>query len=990
MTDQLDTTGATDDDIRAAVLTAGDGPAAAFRTELGTILANPRRHAPIRLTEDRPRDRRPREWLRPALAAAAVLAIVVGGIVAITRRDNDASTSTSGPLTGGTLIQALVTHRWIAVDSPVPELPSMRFSPVPGRPDTLDVTGDDGCNDFGGPLTISGNTVTESQISSTLVLCAGPTAGTVVGTTSMWPGSTLTLINGVLTVANESGSTRHVALDLLPTPVAADLVGTWSFAGTQLMTLTESTIEIGTCNVGWSVDTALRLAPRPGDDTPCRSLSEGAPPALAVGLTAGPNTVHLFEGHVLVETDGAIYRLDRPGVSTPEAAPLSDQELLNGIVGHTWTGLEYVVPRLPTLTFVSLDSRPGVVAVQQNDGCWHGSGEISIDGHTVATSTIEDQPGDCDPPGVGVLLAGTELSIVDGSLVVSNGARSAEYAALDLLPAPVAADVVGTWLFDGTPFVTLTETTATIDGCAPTSWTLQAGRPQAIFSDATQIASCEASVDAAIPRALASSFTSTASTVRRFEDHLLIEAEGNVYRLDRQTEALVTDQDLLDALVGRTWVATEWSGSRLPTITFDTVDGAPDQYRIEGFDGCNDYGGTIVLDSDVVANAIHEQRAGVDCAGSYFELGTGARIALAADQVTFNDGGADKHFVPIDALPAIAPTVGAYGLDGAGLDVVGDRITFGDCSVSWTFDGAMTTLGTPTCMPAAAEFAPLIRIFPGPWRVSTDGNDLLVLLSSGEVLRIEQRADDGSSVTARGENPPGNQLVNELVNHVWALVRSSEPDAVAVARRPFFQILDVDGALVIGGAACGGGQIEVIGTWRAAANGAVIHQHDGTPTSWADCLNVSGTLPFRTVATFTRSADGTQVVVDADGMSSTYMALDTVPVPSLQELAGTWQRVVGAPGVRTDTIQLESTTDCVTGPVDNADWIDSPLRCASVSSAGATTSGEPEALAAAIDSQSADVHLSGSDLYVVHVIGDQPQSIFMLTRVEETVRPALP
>ena len=69
------------------------------------------------------------------------------------------------------------------------------------------VSGNVGCNGFGGDYTVDGNTITFGQIVSTLMFCEGPVGDQETTTLSVFVGSTTFVMDGdMLTITSEDGS----------------------------------------------------------------------------------------------------------------------------------------------------------------------------------------------------------------------------------------------------------------------------------------------------------------------------------------------------------------------------------------------------------------------------------------------------------------------------------------------------------------------------------------------------------------------------------------------------------------------------------------------------------------------------------------------------------------------------------------------------------------------------------------------------------------
>ena len=110
--------------------------------------------------------------------------------------------------TGGASASLIGDWKLVSYGSPA--------NPTPAAPDVdtsivFDedgkVSGNVGCNGFGGDYTVDGNTITFDQIVSTLMFCEGPVGEQETTTLNMFTGSTTFVLDGdTLTITSADGS----------------------------------------------------------------------------------------------------------------------------------------------------------------------------------------------------------------------------------------------------------------------------------------------------------------------------------------------------------------------------------------------------------------------------------------------------------------------------------------------------------------------------------------------------------------------------------------------------------------------------------------------------------------------------------------------------------------------------------------------------------------------------------------------------------------
>ena len=390
------------DDVRDTVLAAGLPPDATFtadlRARLAAVASGDIELEPRRADRSRP-------WV-PFVAAAAVVALVVGAIALIAReRDPDVVPASD-------LRVALVGSTWVALDADTgAELPTLEMKIGTTRPDVLILRGTDGCTEHSGEFRLDGSTVVDATIVTELVPCA---------TSAVMPhdGATVSIADDVLTVTDDGGSAAFTAIESLPVVTGSQLDGEWAYANGSL------TIADGQVTTPADVDgTAIDLT---------RALAVGSAEAWAYG-------------------DSLVFRTPTTGFRRLDPATVpGGATLLDQLVGRTWVGVDGPwATTSPTLVFDSLNREPGLSALTIDDGCNSGGGSFRLAGDMIVASEIAVEARGCAHE-IAHLTDGTTLAVTDAVLTVTGGPTTT-FVALDSLEA-AAPSLDGTWLVGDATF----------------------------------------------------------------------------------------------------------------------------------------------------------------------------------------------------------------------------------------------------------------------------------------------------------------------------------------------------------------------------------------------------------------------------------------------------------------------------------------------------------------------------------------------------------
>ena len=244
------------DDVSDTVRAAGLPPDATFaadlRARLAAVVSGDIELEPIRPERSRP-------WI-PLVAAAAVVALVVGAIALIAReRDADVVPASD-------LRTALVGSTWVALDAQTGgDLPMLELKIGETRPDVVIIRGTDGCNEHSGEFRLDGTTVVDAAIMMTYVGCPS---------WAVMPrdGATLSIAGDVLTVSDDGGSTAFTAIESLPVVAGSQLDGEWTYTNGSL-TIADGQVTSPANVDGTAIDLTRRAGRRHGGGVAIRRLA---------------------------------------------------------------------------------------------------------------------------------------------------------------------------------------------------------------------------------------------------------------------------------------------------------------------------------------------------------------------------------------------------------------------------------------------------------------------------------------------------------------------------------------------------------------------------------------------------------------------------------------------------------------------------------------------------------------------------------------------
>lgn len=406
-----------------------------------------------------------------------------------------------------------------------------------------------------------------------------------------------------------------------------------------------------------------------------------------------------------------------PGASVPV------DNLITALAGDVWVAVDF--PRavdLPVLRFKVGMTRPEVVLVHGNWDCNDLSGEIELDGATVARSDLMQSAMDCgyDDPPVALPSVGASMTISGATLTIREPGAVTEYTALGSLAVADPTELDGAWLLGDDAF-TITDGVVSPDA------------PDTIGYIAR----------------LRERLAASGVAAWLIDGGLIVDMGGQpgwIWRLERAEPA--PPPALVDQLVGRTWVGVDgdWR-TAAPTLAFDSLDREPGLLGVATDDGCNAGSGTFRLDGAVVVDA-DVMGTEIGCEHEVAGITGGSTLAVTGGVLTvrYEPLGLVTTYVALDALEVVpAPDLtGNWRAHGVWVSVgidgtlaVADAPPAGDASRGLD---AAAIRGTLAAGPAEAW-----RLRDG-WIIGSPSGGFVQLVP--EVVPAAPEPDDGE--TAEG------------------------------------------------------------------------------------------------------------------------------------------------------------------------------------------------------------------------------------------------
>ena len=405
------------------------------------------------------RDRRPGWLVVGAVAAAA--ALMVSGLVMVTRRDDPSPADQPDvfaaltAIAHGRLLEVRVTTSKIVADPGRDLVATLRIDTADAATGVVELSGDDTCHRYGGTVTVDASgRVTSAALESEGEACDDssvvPTAGDV-----------LRPIDGGVEIVTRDEVHRFVAFEALERydPSAAGWDGSYAAGAAERPRLLEiapgPAIAFGPCVADVQFGDDGFLSAR--EDVTCST--DGVYGLLLDALLGGSLRFARSDGFLYADTTELTVLL-RPagGISDEFQAPAPDD-----LTGHLWIDPDLGLGRVPMLSIEATDVE-GMYAVEQFDGCNQGSGTVTFDGGDVVASEIASTKIGCAFDQPTRLAPGAVVGIdVDSlgrlRLLVSDGGVTTSYVALDSLPAALTADDMrNTWWHPGTGAITFAPT----------------------------------------------------------------------------------------------------------------------------------------------------------------------------------------------------------------------------------------------------------------------------------------------------------------------------------------------------------------------------------------------------------------------------------------------------------------------------------------------------------------------------------------------------
>lgn len=677
-----------DDTIREALASTGDRPTpelvASLRATLTDAVAG---RTTAQISAGEPSSRR---WL-PLIAAAAAIVLVVTIAAAVLTRGDDGELATTPPETIDDVFDALVDRTWIVLERsgrPVGagEHATIRFSRHDGR---YRVGGFDGCNWWDAPIAVELNepglaisSIEDGSFSETAQECIpAPPRSFSFGTVEL-PAP------GRLVIRGAAGEFAYVDLDGVDgahpiTP--ADLVETWrapDAPATRLVgtRLGGPALDIAGCRTAISVPEPGQLLIAHAPD-PCRPTCRTADIASSLfldnsgpGPEPAPVRATVFEHRLFLIHGPAgteVSRLDRVTDENDDVGcvPSLEDELYD----RTWVAVSGAMrEQAPAVRFqfgsLADWEGTGITARAVFGGC---EVTFELDGSLIVDPRVTNERPDEPCDAAQLLQNETSLSVDDALLTVTSHREDrapTTYVALDALDAEDSPDLSGAWFANDVPVV--------IDGRS-----VVALDDEPIASDVRFVLS-GGSFDAF-----------------RYRDGWIIHPDGRValggpfvgwvghqlwgFIVLTPNDPSVLDphgQQLVDQLVGRTWVGVDgpWRTTS-PTLLFDSLDREPGLLGMVVDNGCNRGDGTFRLAGDrLVASEIAIEEARCDHEVAYLVDGTTLTVDDGVLTVTSTSGPTiTTTYVALDSLDAVrSPDLtGDWSANGIPITIAGTEVT---------------------------------------------------------------------------------------------------------------------------------------------------------------------------------------------------------------------------------------------------------------------------------------------------------------------------
>lgn len=356
---------------------------------------------------------------------------------------------------------------------------------------------------------------------------------------------------------------------------------------------------------------------------------------------------------------------------------------------------------------------------------------------------------------------------------------------------------------------------------------------------------------------------------------------GAIALIARQRDAdVVPTTDLTSQLVGRTWVVLDGvPPGDLPTIVMKVGADRPDVIVLTGHDGCADVQGEFRLDGSTVVEAVITRNL-VPCTDEPVTIPVdGATLTVEGDWLTVTSG---DDAVPYRAIESL-PTVPLDGLDG--------RWRSG--SEQFAIAGGRVT--TPVPVGTATE---IDRALADGALAAWAWDDVVVVRTPTTGFRLLEPVVETTPTT----------LLDELVGRTWVGVagtwRTEAPTVTfdSLNREPGLSAVSFDDG-------CNTGESTFV------LDGAVMTDVQAGATTAGCGHEVAGFADGTNLAV----TDGVLAVTDTDGLTTFYVALDSLePVPASEletSLDGVWEYGGATFSIDGDMIQSSNTTEDLIGLV---------------------------------------------------------------------------
>jgi hypothetical protein len=341
-------------------------------------------------------------------------------------------------------------------------------------------------------------------------------------------------------------------------------------------------------------------------------------------------------------------------------------------------------------------------------------------------------------------------------------------------------------------------------------------------------------------------------------------------------------EDLVDALVDRTWIAVDHPLPRVPVVAFERSDRS-DRVEVDGDDTCNDSTGPVTFDGTTVRSSEVFTTAAEQCIPGVTFISPGATFHVVGDELVISN--------PVDTLEPATRYVAWDALE---------EVTAGEVTGEYL---------------AGTELFELRGAWPdeawGEVRRTTGGD---IVARTGDGFVRFDRIEAGEPA-----RPTLAAFLGEVAGRTWTLDDPEYPSA----ERPFirFALHQAAGTVPAAHGFDGCTRVQVTegvhadGVWSPHGNGWALASPGASPSTTATNPCPAALHVPLTDAAYSIAADGRLDVIFGDGRVRTFADAASRPADEpmgpVAALDGTWILDTGGPTVEITADAAELTFgDC--------------------------------------------------------------------------------